>query len=132
MTTGAGDGNRPIYPFGQSVEQMSLSKDLSGFDKKIGDGEYKTTIRKSFATLTVFMNSEQADAWVELIMRAYETGRWKEYDFLVMWAHSRVSIEGRGREDVLKAIAQLYWIKEQQGDHADTRKSARRSNQQYV
>lgn len=127
-----GNGNRPLAPFGQSIDGQSILKDLTGFEKRIGEGENKTSLRKSFATLTNFLGPEQADAWVDLMMLSYETGRWDDWDYLTLWAESRVSIDGKGREDVLKALSGIWELRERQQDAGDTRKSARRPQQQFV
>lgn len=131
-----GTGDFIPQPFGFGSDYTNILKDLTGFDdKKIGDKDNKTTLRKSFATLSNFLNSEQADAWVDLMMLAYETKRWDEWDYLVLWAESRVSIEGTGRQDVLKGLAGLYYIREQQkekGDDVGGRKTARSPGRQFV
>ena len=130
-----GNGNgKPIYAFGQPIEHNSILKDHTGFDKRIGDGENKTSLRKSFATLTNFIDVEKADAWVDLMMLSYETGRWDDWDYLTLWAESRVSIDGKGRQDVLQALAGLYELRNKHHSHDDTkeRKSARRPTQQFT
>lgn len=127
------DGNgsgRVIAPFGQSFEDMGLAKDLTGFDKKVGDGDNRTTLRKLFLTLSDFIDTNESDAYATGMHRCLKYQMWDELEELVLRVMARVSVKRQGRHEIIDVLTQIQMIREEA--ERDRRKSARKPQQANV
>ncbi|KKN17307.1 hypothetical protein LCGC14_0967160 [marine sediment metagenome] len=120
--------SKPFYPFGQSLGSENLSKDLTGFDKKIGDSDNKTTLRKLFITLTRFADSKEADSYATTIAKCFKHKQYEFAEELILKMMAKVSIKGEGRREIINVLTQIY----EEAENArpiDTRKAARKPGQ---
>lgn len=119
-----GQGFTPA-PFGQFGDSDRLAKDLTGYDEKIIEDKDKRRIslRKSFLTLTNFMDSNESNAYAATMHKCMKNGMWDEMEELIMRCMARVSVKGERANQIVDILTQIQLFKdEQQGKRS--RKSA--------
>lgn len=123
---------RGIHPISQPIDGQNLAKDLTGFDIYFGDDKHKGSLRKLFLTLTEFINDNEAADFVACMHKCIRFKMWDELDLFTMRLMSKVGIKGRGRDDLVKAIAGIYMMKDDNERDRDGRKSSQKPQRSNV
>ena len=123
-----------IDNFGMPMNHGGLEKDLTGFDSKIVNDEEnkkRMQLRKSFLTLTNFLDRNEAVAYASTMHKCMKAGMWDEVEELVMRCMAMTSVEGKRAEQLVDILTQIQTMK-RENDKVDKRASAVRPQGQAV